>query len=459
MFHRLVEEEFEKLKRDIKKKEALEIQERQRRRKPPNSQPQPASSQPAMLVTGSQSRSSFEVNNESREFADSRGTFPQNSTSAISTNSNANSQHNNHNGSGNSNGSGNASSNSSTPSSSHSASATQSSSSSGGKSGGRFKIGGFFNKAVRPFSINVASSWSAPEKVVSTNELPDIKNLSDRSKASIQVKLFNCKPLIIHSSDIEGFFKLIDADGQEHCFQALSDSDAHDWVRSINEAKRYSYLSKEARDKNGAKVFGVPIQNVCEREARTVPYVVDKLLTEIELRGLDEVGLYRVPGAVANIQALKQLFDESDDVSLEDQRWLEINTLAGCFKLYLRELPESLLTAELLPSFIAATKSDNVSENVTNLIKKLPFHNYHLLKRIVQHLYQVTQHSAKNRMDASNLAMVFSMSFLSASDNDVGRSLGSLQSILHMMIKDPETFFINVGYDNNSTLYSGEQEE
>lgn len=384
LFSQLVDEEFEKLKRDVKKKEFLELQERLYNRVQPSSLPP-------------RQRQSPQEEYKAREEKQLQAPTPVAvSSSSASIHSSAN----------------------------H-------------KSGGRFR--GFL-KSVRPFSINVSNSWAAQERVVGLHELPDV-NFADKVKPSLQLKVYNLKPLIIHSSDIEGFFKLIGSDGQEYCFQAVNDIEAQDWVNHVNEARRYSYLSKESRDQYGSKVFGVPILDVCEREGKLVPYVVDRLLTEIESRGLNEVGLYRVPGAIANIQSLKQKFDESSEVNLDDHRWLEINTLAGCFKLYLRELPESLLTTELLPLFINATKTDNVVENVSDLISQLPFYNYHLLKRIVEHLNHVTENSNKNRMDASNLAMVFSMSFLTSSDNDFARSLGSLQLILHMMIQEPVGFF------------------
>ncbi|CAI7276588.1 CPS_collapsed_G0017040.mRNA.1.CDS.1 [Saccharomyces cerevisiae] len=45
--------------------------------------------------------------------------------------------------------------------------------------------------------------------------------------------------------------------------------------------------------------------------------------------------------SVAN--ALKNLFDEEgatdNSFTLEDDRWFEVNAIAGCFKMYLRELP------------------------------------------------------------------------------------------------------------------------
>ena len=72
---------------------------------------------------------------------------------------------------------------------------------------------------------------------------------------------------------------------------------------------------------------------------------VETLLDEIEARGLDEVGLYRIPGSLASVNALKSAFDSGGVVNMEDPKWYDINAATGCFKSYLRELPEPLLTA------------------------------------------------------------------------------------------------------------------
>ncbi len=202
-------------------------------------------------------------------------------------------------------------------------------------------------------------------------------------------------------------------------------------------------------------MFGVPIADVCEREGGLIPRIVERLLQEIEVRGLDETGLYRIPGSVGSINLLKQAFDEGGDFTLEDDRWFEINTLAGCFKSYLRELPESLLTSELLPEFVLATKQGDLVENMKSLVRQLPVHNYHLLKRLFEHLNKVIQHSENNRMDAVNLAIVFSMSFIN-NDNigaSMGTDLGALQTILQSLIKNPEAVF-NEQYNDDSTVFT-----
>lgn len=47
------------------------------------------------------------------------------------------------------------------------------------------------------------------------------------------------------------------------------------------------------------------------RERSKVPYIVRQCIEEVEKRGIDEVGIYRISGVATDIQALKANFDTS----------------------------------------------------------------------------------------------------------------------------------------------------
>lgn len=56
------------------------------------------------------------------------------------------------------------------------------------------------------------------------------------------------------------------------------------------------------------------LQNICSadrRERSKVPYIVRQCIEEVEKRGIDEVGIYRISGVATDIQALKTAFDTS----------------------------------------------------------------------------------------------------------------------------------------------------
>lgn len=57
-----------------------------------------------------------------------------------------------------------------------------------------------------------------------------------------------------------------------------------------------------------------PVSICClagRRERSKVPYIVRQCIEEVEKRGIDEVGIYRISGVATDIQALKAAFDTS----------------------------------------------------------------------------------------------------------------------------------------------------
>lgn len=233
------------------------------------------------------------------------------------------------------------------------------------------KIGGFFR---RPFSIggfNTSSSNYSLNSIlsqeVSSNKsilpsiLPEVDSMQLHDlKPSYSLKTFEIKSImeIINHRNIPAYyyaFKIVMQNGHEYLIQTASSSDLTEWIKMIKASKRFSFHSKKYKGKTHNKIFGVPLEDVCERENTLIPTIVVKLLEEIELRGLDEVGLYRIPGSIGSINALKNAFDEEgatdNSFTLEDDRWFEVNAIAGCFKMYLRELPDSLFSHAMVNDF------------------------------------------------------------------------------------------------------------
>lgn len=54
----------------------------------------------------------------------------------------------------------------------------------------------------------------------------------------------------------------------------------------------------------------------CRRERSKVPYIVRQCIEEVEKRGIEEVGIYRISGVATDIQALKAVFDANNKDNL-----------------------------------------------------------------------------------------------------------------------------------------------
>ncbi|KAJ2518597.1 hypothetical protein H4217_003228 [Coemansia sp. RSA 1939] len=190
------------------------------------------------------------------------------------------------------------------------------------------------------------------------------------------------------------------------------------------------------------KSFGVDLAKLMP-DPKVVPTIVEKCLTEIELRGLEEIGIYRVSGAAADVSRLRQMFNsDPESIDLSHSDFHDINVVSGVMKQFLRELPEPLMTYGLYDGFINAASIDDYDERlwaIKDLVQALPAANYAVLKRLVEHLERVTDYEEVNHMYGTNLALVFGPSLLrpppgSSSFALAMSNLGHAQSVIKNLI-------------------------
>ncbi|KAK6313014.1 breakpoint cluster region protein-like isoform X1 [Coregonus clupeaformis] len=183
--------------------------------------------------------------------------------------------------------------------------------------------------------------------------------------------------------------------------------------------REFSLKRMPSRKQSG--VFGVKISVVTKRERSKVPLIVKQCVEEIERRGMEEVGIYRVSGVATDIQALKAAFDaNNNDVSVMMSE-MDVNAIAGTLKLYFRELPEPLLTDDLYPNFAGGIAlSDSVAKEscMLNLLLSLPEPNLVTFLFLLDHLKRIADNESANKMSFHNLATVFGPTLLRPSEKD-----------------------------------------
>ncbi|XP_055108068.1 breakpoint cluster region protein-like isoform X2 [Symphalangus syndactylus] len=152
-------------------------------------------------------------------------------------------------------------------------------------------------------------------------------------------------------------------------------------------SREFSLKRMPSRKQTG--VFRVKIAVVTKRERSKVPYIVCQCVEEIERRGMEEVGIYRVSRVATDIQALEAAFDVNNkDVSVMMSE-MDVNAITGMLKLYFRELPEPLFTDEFYPNFAEGiTLSDPVAKEscMLNLLLSLPEANLLPFLFLLDHL-------------------------------------------------------------------------
>ncbi|KAG8824116.1 hypothetical protein FRC19_002486 [Serendipita sp. 401] len=149
-----------------------------------------------------------------------------------------------------------------------------------------------------------------------------------------------------------------------------------------------------------------------ERDGGQVPRIVIKCCEAVEKYGLDVQGIYRLSGTMTKIARLKELMDRDvDSVDLDADEWTsDINNVAGLLKMWLRELPEPLMTSALYPGFMEAARNDVDRLRHIRLherVNDLPDANYSTLKYLMGHLNKIVRHQDVNSMTVHNIAVIF----------------------------------------------------
>ncbi|XP_069543525.1 rac GTPase-activating protein 1 isoform X1 [Brachyistius frenatus] len=140
---------------------------------------------------------------------------------------------------------------------------------------------------------------------------------------------------------------------------------------------------------------------------RVPPLLVD-CVAEIERRGLQERGLYRVPGGERLVKELRDRFLLGKG-SLMLSKVQDVHVVCGLLKDFLRRLKEPLITFRLHRTFMDASElsdENSASTIMYRTIAELPKANRDTLAFIMLHLHKVME-SPQCQMDQNNLSRVF----------------------------------------------------
>ncbi|XP_043401076.1 protein FAM13A isoform X3 [Chelonia mydas] len=183
-------------------------------------------------------------------------------------------------------------------------------------------------------------------------------------------------------------------------------------VRLKEDMKKIAALPlNKQRDGSCQKVFGVSLQDLQQQglTKNGLPAVVWNTVEHLTQHGLTQEGLFRVNGNMKMVDQLRLKYDRGEEVELAKDA--DVCSVASLLKLFLRELPDGVITSALHPRFIQLyqdTRNNAEKENnLKELIKELPDANYCLLKYLCRFLTRVAEHHMANRMNVFNLATVF----------------------------------------------------
>ncbi|KAM4745083.1 rho GTPase-activating protein 25 [Anableps anableps] len=231
---------------------------------------------------------------------------------------------------------------------------------------------------------------------------------------------------------------------RERCpyvLMASSQSDLDDWVRTL---RRVIGVPTSA-------VFGKSLIDTLTYEQRfgphTVPILVQKCAEFIIEHGLEEEGIFRLPGQDNAVKQFRDAFDAGERPSFPSDT--DVHTVASLLKLYLRELPEPVVPWSQYQAFLDCTNLLDVSskkgwEKLEQQVALLPRANYNILSYVCRFLFEVQRHSDVNKMNVENLATVMGINLLKPQLEDpmtVMKATTQIQNLMRVMIRQHETLF------------------
>nr|CAG4709184.1 unnamed protein product [Naegleria fowleri] len=199
-----------------------------------------------------------------------------------------------------------------------------------------------------------------------------------------------------------------------------------------------------------SQIFGVDIEKVMSRHreklhGKGLPKAVHDMFVFLsDDLSIVEEGVFRIPGKVDSVSALKKLYDKCEDreirnfileqekIMLQDIEHKQrssgmVKIVASLLKDYLRSLPVPLLTYALYDEFV--NLSGDSDQIILKTVQKLPPLNQHLLYWLLALIDMIIAKTQQNKMTASSLASVISLNVLKRKEDKANQSAINLESV------------------------------
>jgi len=176
----------------------------------------------------------------------------------------------------------------------------------------------------------------------------------------------------------------------------------------INKAHKYR--------QNVRTLFGAELHVILQRENSDIPFVITSCCNNIEANGLSEEGIFRKSAESLEMDRVMEVFEDHSSCGGRDLE-LEFETnnphvFACIIKTFLQTLPKPLVPYSKYPQFIELYEEHrhnfySLYTHCSELVDEFPPPNRTLFLFLVHFLKKVHDNE-ENKMDASNLSIVFS---------------------------------------------------
>lgn len=204
------------------------------------------------------------------------------------------------------------------------------------------------------------------------------------------------------------------------------------------------------------QLFGQDFSHAARGTPDGVPFIIKKCICEIERRALHTKGIYRVNGVKTRVEKLCQAFENGKE--LVELSHAPPHDISNVLKLYLRQLPEPLISFRFYHELVGLAKDSlkaeaelkaasrgrpEVAENeaavaaiamasrLRELLRDLPQENRATLQYLLRHLRRIVEVEQDNKMTPGNLGIVFGPTLLRPRPTEATVSLSSLVDYPH----------------------------
>ncbi|XP_063043989.1 rho GTPase-activating protein 1 isoform X2 [Engraulis encrasicolus] len=190
--------------------------------------------------------------------------------------------------------------------------------------------------------------------------------------------------------------------------------------------------------------FGVALSVLKLRSAdpEGIPVVMRDTIEFLRTQGLEMEGIFRRSANVTLVKTVQEKYNSGEEVNFGEME--DVHLAAVILKTFLRELPEPLLTYQLYNDIINFQNVDKDAQVVTiqNLLAMLPQENYASLKYLILFLAEVSAQSEINKMNNSNLAVVFGPNLLWGQDAAMTLSaIGPINNFTRSLLDNQQEVF------------------
>ncbi|KAH0544900.1 hypothetical protein FGG08_000980 [Glutinoglossum americanum] len=317
----------------------------------------------------------------------------------------------------------------------------------------------------RPISMAFTSSWTPPphvqSRVVAIADLPTSRSVQDWGRPLTSINLVQCNLVACPKDTRKQYIWYVQPKAKNTVFKIQSTDPAamESFLRVIEGLRRKP--ATEGKElfvdprRRPEPLFGIPLAVLCARDRKPIPIEIDRLIYEIEKRGLDSEGLYRLSGSLASIRALRSMYDAGEPINFDDDRWADTNILTGLLKMWMRELPEPIVQDKELRAFQSAVANKNRPENeiiegFKIICLRMDRPHYNFLRAFYLHLQRVAKNASMNKMSVNNLALIFGMSFSKMDSSDQGQT--QINSMLRLFIGRADEIFIDLDEEEADSI-------